>query len=231
MVPSKQRSGGDARPLESWSRAWFVGETRPSMTRLEPGTNTRTSSGHANPRMDGDAPLASGVSEQVRRSREGRSREGGLGASSPLRSVHVDPVPPTPQGCRGGRGPVASPGTDTSSGPTSPLPGLPQGGPSERASVPWACQPPPGLRVGGVQPARLSPAQAWVGRSPAGKSRPTCAAPLSRPRAVRPSPVASHADEHGTHARPARPPRGSWRSAAPGCGLGRAPVSTQGRRM
>lgn len=74
------------------------------MTRLEPGTNTRTSSGHANPRMDGDAPLASGVSEQVRRSREGRSREGGLGASSPLRSVHVDPVPPAPQGCRGGRG-------------------------------------------------------------------------------------------------------------------------------
>jgi hypothetical protein len=45
MAPSKQRSGGNARPLESWTRAWFVGETRRPMTRPDPGTNTSTSSG------------------------------------------------------------------------------------------------------------------------------------------------------------------------------------------
>jgi hypothetical protein len=51
-----------------------------------------------NPQMDGGASLASGVSEQVRWSRKGRSREGGLGASSLLRSIHVDPVCRSPQG-------------------------------------------------------------------------------------------------------------------------------------
>lgn len=198
--------------------------TRPELARTRDVLRVR------NPHLDGGASLASGVSEQVRRSRKGRSREGGLGASSLLRSIHGDLADR----------PLAGARAEGSSSPAQAWTRRPAriasspGPPArvfrwQRASVPWACRTSPGLRSEGFTPPielRASAVRCGTGR----EVPPTCAAPSLRPRAVQPSPAGSHADGDGTHARRPGPPRGSGRRLPPGSGFGRSMGSPEGRR-
>lgn len=229
MALSKQRSGGNARPLGILDtgmvrRGDLTSMTRPELARTRDVLRVR------NPHPDGGTSLAGGVSEQVRRSRKGRSREGGLGASSLLRSIHGDLCPSAPRGCPTDGVFVASPGVDTTSGPNRLLPrssrkGLPVAASLGAVGLPNLPRSP----VGGVHPPielRASAVRCGPGR----EVPPTCAAPSLRPRAVQPSPAGSHADGDGTHARRPGPPRGSGRRLPPGSGFGRSMGSPEGRR-
>lgn len=232
----------------------FGGETRRCMTRARAWHEHEDVQRERNPQMDGGASLASDVSEQVRWSRKGRSREGGLGASSPLHSIHVDPACRPRKGVRPGAVFVASSGVDTTSGPMGfssagpPQggldPGSPQGGPRDggwSVSVPWACLLPPVLRwfpTRRVTPVLSGPSDAAPRKrvSPAGNGQES-PSPRAQPRRF----GLARSDPHRsvrtpmatvrTHAS-SGPPRGSGGCSLPlrsfGSGRGQA---MKGRRM
>lgn len=147
--------------------------TRPELARTRDVLRVR------NPHLDGGASLASGVSEQVRRSRKGRSREVGLGASSLLRSIHGDLADRPLAGVRaeGSSSPAQAWTRRPARIASSPV--LPQGssGGSERRCRGPAEPPPVSGRRGSPRPS--SCARARSGVVPAGKSHPRAQPRLS----------------------------------------------------